>query len=106
MTDSIPTDPMPKAEVLMLTQDACPDCERLKLMLDKPLRGQFAPLIRPVHRQGQPDEFESVVALYGVQKTPALIDTVSGRVLLNTGGLGEVKAFLTAASQAAEPVGS
>ena len=106
MTDPNPTAPTPKAEVLMLTQDACPDCERLKLMLDKPLRGQFAPLIRPVHRQGQPDEFESVVALYGVQKTPALIDTASGRVLLNTGGLGEVKAFLTAASQAAEPVGS
>ncbi|KQR22961.1 hypothetical protein [Deinococcus sp. Leaf326] len=106
MTDPAPTALPLQAEVLMLTQDACPDCERLKLMLDKPLRGQFASLIHPVHRQNQPDEFESVVALYNVQKTPALINTASGRVLLNTGGLGEVKAFLLAASQTAESVGS
>ncbi|UQN09674.1 thioredoxin fold domain-containing protein [Deinococcus sp. QL22] len=80
---------------VMLTQNDCPQCERLKLMLDKPLRGQFGPQIRAIHRQEQAEEFSALVEQYGIQTTPALLHLPSGRVLLNTGGLGEVKAFLT-----------
>ncbi|MFB9993187.1 thioredoxin fold domain-containing protein [Deinococcus oregonensis] len=79
---------------VMLTQNDCPQCERLKLMLEKPLRGQFGSQIRAVHRQEQAEEFSILVEQYGIQTTPALLHLPSGRVLLNTGGLGEVKSFL------------
>lgn len=80
---------------VMLTQNDCPQCERLKLMLEKPLRGQFGPQIRAVHREEQAEEFSTLVQQHGIQTTPALLHVASGRVLLNTGGLGEVKSFLT-----------
>lgn len=81
---------------VMMTQDNCPNCERLKLMLEKPLKGQFSEQIETVHRREQPDRFEALVGEYHLQVTPALIDLQTGKALLNTGGLGEVKAFLSA----------
>ena len=80
---------------LLLTQDACPDCERLKLMLDKPLRGAYADQIRTVHRQADGAEFEALTAQHGLLAVPVLIDTETGAVLRKTGGLGEVRAFLS-----------
>ena len=79
---------------VMLTQNDCPQCERLKLMLDKPLRGQFGSQIQTVHRQEQAEEFSALVEQHGIQTTPALLHLPTGRVLLNTSGLGEVKNFL------------
>lgn len=79
----------------LLTQDECPNCERLKLMLKGPLKGQFDDQIRTVHRQSQPEEFEALTKQHSIQSVPALIDS-QGRVLVKLGGLGEVRAFLQA----------
>ena len=81
---------------VLLTQDNCPNCERLKLMLARPLKGQFDSQIVTVHREQNATEFGALTEQYGVQSTPALIDRERGEVLRNTGGLGEVKNFLTA----------
>ncbi|GGO31612.1 thioredoxin [Deinococcus humi] len=81
---------------VLLTQDDCPNCERLKLMLEKPLRGQFDSQIEVVHRQQHAAAFTALSESSGVQSTPVLIHRASGRVLVNTGGLGEVRGFLTA----------
>ncbi|MFC6592642.1 thioredoxin [Deinococcus lacus] len=85
---------MTDAPFLLLTQDACPQCERLKLMLSAPLKGKFDRQIEVLHRQQQPDDFASVAEQYGVRATPVLIHRASGQVLSETGGLGAVKAFL------------
>lgn len=77
----------------LLTQDNCPNCDRLKLMLRGPLKGQFDSQIQTVHRQSQPEAFEALTAQHHIQSVPALIDA-EGRVMVNLGGLGEVKAFL------------
>ena len=79
---------------VLLTQNDCPNCERLKMMLAKPLRGQFDDQILTVHRQHDADEFTALTAAHHIQTTPALLHLPSGRVLLNTGGLGEVQRFL------------
>lgn len=86
MTDAVP--------FILLTQDQCPNCERLKKMLAGPLKGQFDAQIQTLHRQSAPTDFEAVTGQYGVQSVPALIHRESGAVLRDTGGLGEVKAFL------------
>lgn len=91
MTDS----QVQTAPFVMLTQDDCPNCERLKLMLEKPLRGQFESQIEVVHRQQHAEAFSALTESSGVRSTPALIHRASGKVLLNTGGLGEVRGFLT-----------
>lgn len=80
----------------LLTQDNCPNCERLKLMLAQPLRGQFDAHIDVLHRSGHPEEFMALAREYRVQATPALIDRQFGRTLTQTGSLGEVRAFLSA----------
>lgn len=78
---------------ILLTQDNCPNCDRFKLMLKGPLKGQFDDQIQTVHRQSHPEQFEALTSQHHIQSVPALIDG-RGRVLLNLGGLGEVKAFL------------
>lgn len=89
------TDPQPHpGPFVLLTQDNCPNCERLKLMLDKPLRGQFESQIEVVHRQQQAEAFAALTEKCSVRSTPALIHRASGRVLLNTGSMGEVRSFL------------
>ncbi|WP_019011868.1 hypothetical protein [Deinococcus aquatilis] len=94
MTERPSTETVSDRPFVMLTQNDCPQCERLKLMLDKPLRGQFGSQIQTVHRQEQAEEFSALVEQHGIQTTPALLHLPTGRVLLNTSGLGEVKNFL------------
>ena len=83
------------ADFLLLTQDACPGCERLKRMLAGPLRGTFDGRIRAVHRQSDPEAFAALTAQYGVQSVPALIRVSDGEQARNVDGLGEVRAFLS-----------
>ncbi|WP_369409309.1 thioredoxin [Deinococcus arboris] len=79
---------------VLFTQDACPACETLKRMLALPLRGAFDDQIEVVHRQEQPERFEALAEACRLTRTPALLHRPSGRLLLDTGGLGPVKAFL------------
>ena len=79
---------------VLLTQANCPQCARLELMLEKPLRGQFAQQIERVHRQEHPGDFARLAERHGLRSTPALLHVASGTLLLNTGSLGEVSAFL------------
>lgn len=80
---------------ILLTQDHCPGCERLKLMLKGPLKGAFDTQIETVHRESTASEFERWAEQYQIQATPALIDRESGEVMRTPGGLGEVKNFLS-----------
>ncbi|GAA5504401.1 thioredoxin fold domain-containing protein [Deinococcus antarcticus] len=78
---------------VLLTQNDCPNCERLKKMLSGPLRNAYQGSIRVVHREEQAEEFTTLADLHGIQSVPTLIHA-TGAVLRNTGGLGEVKLFL------------
>ena len=82
-------------EVILLTQDACPECDRLKLMLKGPLKGRYDGRIQILNRQDQPEAWARVAEASGVQKTPALI--AGERVLLRTESLHEVRTFLEGA---------
>lgn len=79
----------------LLSQDNCPNCERLKAMLRGPLRGQFDDQIEVVHRQEQPERFAELAEAYGVKTAPALLNLQKKTALLVTNGLGEVRTFLT-----------
>ncbi|MDR6217667.1 thioredoxin [Deinococcus soli (ex Cha et al. 2016)] len=86
------TDPRP---FVLFTQDQCPQCETLKRMLTLPLRGAFDDQIEVLHRQQNPDAFTALADAHGLARTPALLHRPSGKLLLDTGSLGAVKAFLT-----------
>lgn len=83
---------------LLLTQDDCPNCERLKKMLAGPLKGAFDEQIEVVHRQSNPERFSELAQTHQVQSLPVLVHH-SGAVLLNTSGLGEVQRFLLGEGQ-------
>jgi len=82
------------AEFLMLTQDDCHECERLKQMLARPLKGRYDAMIEVVHRTDHPEAFAEQVERYHLRKTPVLIHPASGDVLTDTASLGAVGAFL------------
>jgi len=84
---------MTEKEFVLLTQDACSGCERLKKMLAGPLKGKFDTQIEVVHRQSVPERFAELTQAHQVQTLPALVH-VSGEVLRNPSGLGEVQRFL------------
>lgn len=84
---------MTKRPFILLTQDDCPNCERLKKMLSGPLKGQFDDQIEVIHRQSRLDDFTALAQAHRIQSAPALLRR-GGTLLLNTGGLGEVRAFL------------
>lgn len=79
---------------IILSQDDCPRCERLRAMLAGPLRGRYDGDVTVVHRQSQPDTFQNLAERYGVKTTPAVVHLPSGEVLLDTGSLGAVDTFL------------
>lgn len=85
---------MTERPFVLLTQEDCPNCERLKKMLAGPLRGTFDGQIEVVHRQSDPDAFEEQTRLHGLQSVPVLIHRISGAALLGSQGLGEIKRFL------------
>lgn len=84
---------MTERPIALLTQDDCPNCERLKKMLAGPLKGAFDGQIEVVHRQSSPERFSELAQTHQVQSLPALVHH-GGAVLLNTSGLGEVQRFL------------
>lgn len=90
MTDK----PLTDKAFVMLTQDDCPNCERLKKMLAGPLKGQFDAQIQTVHRQSAPEQFDQLTAQYNLRSVPALIRVADGMQVRDAGSLGEVKAFL------------
>lgn len=79
---------------VLLTQDNCPKCERLKKMLAGPLKGAFEEQIEVVHRQEQPQTFLTLAQAHHVQSIPILIHRASHNILTSTGSLGEVQQFL------------
>lgn len=81
---------------VLLTQDNCPNCDRLKKMLAGPLKSQFHDQIEVIHRQMMPEWFEELTAQHGVRSTPALIRVTDGAQVRDPGSLGEVKGFLQA----------
>ncbi|MBZ9712089.1 thioredoxin [Deinococcus multiflagellatus] len=79
---------------VLFTQAQCPACEVLARMLALPLRGAFGDQIEVLHRQERPVDFEALAGRHGLARTPALLHRPSGELLLETGSLGTVKAFL------------
>ncbi|WP_291426856.1 thioredoxin fold domain-containing protein [Deinococcus sp.] len=84
---------MTERPFILLTQDDCPNCERLKKMLAGPLGGAFDEKIEVIHRQSSPQRFSELAQTHRVQSLPALVHH-RGAVLLKTSGLGEVQRFL------------
>lgn len=85
---------MTERPFLLLTQNDCPNCERLKKMLAGPLKGQFDSQIEQVHRQSEPEQFAMLAERFGVRSVPALIRRADGTQPRDSGSLGEVKGFL------------
>lgn len=79
---------------ILLTQDDCPQCERLKKMLTAPLKGQFDAHIKTIHRQQHPTEFKQLTETHAVRSVPAII-AQNGEVLRQTQNLSDVRSFLT-----------
>ncbi|PTA69649.1 thioredoxin [Deinococcus arcticus] len=79
---------------VLFTQAQCPACEVLARLLALPLRGAFDGQIEVLHRQERPEAFEALAQTCRLARTPALLHRPSGELLLNTGSLGAVKAFL------------
>jgi glutaredoxin len=79
---------------VMLTQDNCPNCDRLKLLLAKPMKGEYDDKIEIVHRQQNPDEFLTFVKEYGVASTPVIINTEEKTVMNRFDSGVQLKKFL------------
>lgn len=92
--NTMPELPEPETPFILLTQDDCPRCERLKAMLERPLRGHYRHAITSVHRQEQPELFYDRAETYGVRSTPVIIRLANGEVLRDVDSLSAVSAFL------------
>lgn len=79
---------------VLLTQDNCAPCERLKSMLSGPLRGAFDAQIHRVHRQEREDEFVALAGRHGVRSTPALIRLRDGASVGGEASIGAVRTLL------------
>lgn len=79
---------------VMLTQDNCNNCERLKLLLAKPMKGEFDSIIDKVHRQSEPERFLALVREYQVATVPVLINLESKEVMTRFDNGLHVKRFL------------
>ncbi|WP_205747040.1 thioredoxin [Deinococcus sp. KSM4-11] len=86
MTDAAP--------YILLTQEACAECERLKRLLAGPLKGHYGDRITVIHRQEQPEAFAHLAEQYELRAAPALLHVASGRTQRGKFGLGEVRRFL------------
>lgn len=90
----IPQSPLQQRPFALLTKDQCPNCERLKMMLAGPLKGQFDHLIERVHKESDEERFAALAQAHGVSSAPALIRLADGARPRTLDGLGEVKRFL------------
>lgn len=81
--------------IYLLTQDKCPKCDQLKLFLEKGLNGKYDAFIEIVHRQQNPELFQSLVEKHKVLQTPCLISKETGDILRNP-DLNQTPAFLQA----------
>lgn len=79
----------------MLTQDNCPNCAKLKMMLEKPLKGKFDSVIEVVHRQENPEAFLAAVKENQVSSVPVIIDTETNEVLRDFSSGVKISAFLS-----------
>lgn len=84
---------------VLLSQDDCPRCERLKVLLESPLRGRYRDDITVVHRQSHPELFQTIAEAYGVKSTPVLIRQTGGEVLTDVSSISSVNMFLRAPLQ-------
>ncbi len=85
---------MLKTRFVILSQDDCPRCERLKMMLAQPLRGRYQGDLTVIHRQTQPELFKTLAEIYSVSSTPVIIHQASGKVLSAVESLLSVRTFL------------
>lgn len=88
--------PMPDTPFIILSQDDCSRCERLKLMLEQPLENRFKDAITVVHRQDRLELFQHLAERYGVLSTPVIVYQATGDVLTDVNSLMEVRRFLEA----------
>lgn len=66
----------------MLTQENCPECERLKKLLEIPLRGKYTHLVESVKREENEELFRELTAKHNLKTVPALVSE-DGKVHTN-----------------------
>lgn len=79
---------------ILMTQDNCPKCERLKLMLAKPMKGMYDDRIEIVHRQTNPEKFMELAAQFNVQATPTLISIADSASMTDISSGPKIAKFL------------
>ncbi len=59
--------------IYLLTQDNCPKCDNVKMILDKAFQNKYSDNIQIVHRQTDEKLFMDLVNKHQIRSTPALI---------------------------------
>lgn len=78
-------------EIIILTQNNCPNCEKLKMFLKFGLRGKYDQYIKEVSKYETPELFNELVTKTEVSSTPAIV--IQDEVLKDTQPT-KVKEFL------------
>ena len=67
-------------EIILLTKNNCPQCEKLKKMLNmNPKTKGILDKIKTVHELENPEEYEKLTDEYGILSMPALI--IDGKLI-------------------------
>lgn len=67
--------------IYLLTQDNCPKCENIKLLLQKAFNNKYQDDITVIHRQTNEAQFNDLAQKYQIRTTPALISSETELVL-------------------------
>ena len=78
-------------EILLVTQNNCPNCDKLKMFLKFGLKGKYDNYIKEVSKQNSENHFAEIVENNGIQSTPAII---IGDMVLKDTQPSKVKEFL------------
>jgi glutaredoxin len=82
-------------DYILLSKDNCPQCENLKKMLAKPMKGKFDDVIQVVHKETNPEEFDRYAKEYNIQSTPAIISLKTDTTLNRFDSGPRIAAFLS-----------
>lgn len=78
-------------EILLVTQNNCPNCDKLKMFLKFGLKGKYDNYIKEVSKQNSENHFTQIIEHNDIQATPAII---VGDMVLKDTQPSKVKEFL------------
>lgn len=77
--------------IYLLTQEQCPKCRQVELLLEKAFRNRYAAAVEVIRREEQPEKFHDLAQRFGIQATPVFI---AGEDVLRDPGLSNLERFI------------